>query len=81
MTDRLPLGDSESIPAAIEKAAHVGSQGLDHLTRESGLAPEELLRRVPLERLFRVGFNEDDTLTLPPPSAEAGPSEVPETEC
>jgi hypothetical protein len=55
VADRLPLGDSESIPASIEKAAAHASRGLDFVARENGLDPTEALRRLSLERLFRVG--------------------------
>ncbi len=55
VADRLPLGDAESTPAAIEKAAVVASAGLLHLAEHHGLPLVEVLRRAPLERLFRVG--------------------------
>jgi hypothetical protein len=57
VADGLPLSDAESTPAAIERAAELASAGLEHLAREHGLAAAELLRRVPLDRLFRVGAN------------------------
>jgi hypothetical protein len=56
VADRMPLGDSETIPTALEKAAETTSRGLDHLSSQNGLDPAEVLRRLPLERLFRVGF-------------------------
>lgn len=51
----LPLGDPGSIPAAIERAAATASLGLKYVAHESGLAHTDLLRRVTLERLHRVG--------------------------
>jgi hypothetical protein len=63
--DRLPLSDAESTPRAIEKAARLASAGLEHLAREHGLAPAEVLRRAPLERLFRVGANLDPAAARP----------------
>jgi hypothetical protein len=59
VADRLPLGDAESIPAAIEKAAGVASRGLEFLAAEHGLDGTEVVRRVSLERLFRVGASLD----------------------
>jgi hypothetical protein len=59
VADRLPLGDAESIPKAIEKAAEMTSRGLEHLAAEHGLAPPDVLRRIRLERLFRVGTSLD----------------------
>jgi hypothetical protein len=56
VADRLPLGDAESVPRALEKVAALASRGLDRLAAAHGLAPVDVLRRAPLERLFRVGF-------------------------
>lgn len=74
VADRLELGDPESLPRAIDKATRYASDGLVHLTRAHGLALEEGLRRVPLERLFRIGINLDREAALPPPleSDDAG---------
>lgn len=55
VADRLPLGDAESLPRAIEKAARVASLGLDWLAERHGLRAAETLRRAPLVRLFRIG--------------------------
>ena len=57
VADRLPLSDAESTPRAIEKAARFASSGLEFLARENRLEPVEVLRRTPLERVFRVGAN------------------------
>ncbi len=59
VAERLPLGDPESIPRAIEKAAAVASRGLEWLAKEHGLRPVATLRRVGLVRLFRVGHSLD----------------------
>jgi hypothetical protein len=59
VADRLPLGDAESIPAALEKAAAVASRGLDHVAAANRLDPTDVLRRVSLPRLFRVGASLD----------------------
>jgi len=55
VADRLPLGDAESLPRAIEKAAVTASAGLEWLAERHGLAPHEVLLRAPLVRLFRIG--------------------------
>ena len=55
VADRLPLGDAESLPRAIEKAALAASAGLEVLAERHGLALVEVLRRAPLVRLFRIG--------------------------
>jgi Family of unknown function (DUF6178) len=59
VADRMPLGDAESTPTAIEKAAAVASTGLLHLAEHHGLPLVEVLRRAPLDRLFRVGAGLD----------------------
>jgi hypothetical protein len=55
VADGMPLGDAETLPAAIEKAASVVSRGLEHIASERKLGLVEVLRRAPLQRLFRVG--------------------------
>jgi hypothetical protein len=57
VAERMPLGDAETIPRAIERGAEVASRGLDYLSRENSIDPLEVLRRVTFERLFRVGHN------------------------
>jgi hypothetical protein len=59
VADRLPLGDAESTPAAIAKAARFASAGLAYLAEEHGLRDVDLVRRAGLEHLFRVGANLD----------------------
>lgn len=56
VADRLALGDAESIPAALEKAARVTSAGLEHLARAHGVGVADVVRRTSLEHLFRVGW-------------------------
>ena len=65
VADRLPLGDAESTPKAIEKAARFASAGLAYLAAEHGLSDAELVRRVGLEQLFRVGANLDPEAARP----------------
>jgi hypothetical protein len=57
VADRMTLSDAEATPRAIEKAARFASAGLVHLASEHGLDPVAVLRRAPLDRLFRVGAN------------------------
>ncbi|MHA7838643.1 MAG: DUF6178 family protein [bacterium] len=63
VADRLDLGDPESLPRAIDKATGFASDGLEYVAQANGLSLEDTLRRVPIERLFRVGAN----LNPPPP--------------
>lgn len=53
--DSFPLGDPESVPRAIERVAALASAGLEHLADVHVLDAVEVLRRVPLQRLVRVG--------------------------
>lgn len=73
VADRMPLGDAESTPRAIERAAELSSHGLEHLATAHGLDPTEVLRRAPLARLFRVGVNLRGEL---PPEEPAETSEA-----
>lgn len=57
VADRMPLGDPESIPTALERAAELARAGLALLAEEHGLEGATLLRHVPVARLFRVGAN------------------------
>lgn len=61
IADRMPLGDAETLPTAIEKAAEVIDAGLQYVVRETGVAAGDVLRRATLERLFRVGVSDDPT--------------------
>jgi hypothetical protein len=72
VADKLPLGDADSIPQAIEKAVSLASRGLDHLVAAHGVSPTDVLRRTTLERLFRVGF------TLAPRDAAGPEADAPE---
>jgi hypothetical protein len=67
VADRMELGDSESLPKAIDKSTRYASDGLEFVAAESGMGLAETLRRVPIERLFRVGVNLDRENALPPP--------------
>lgn len=57
VADRRDLGDVDTLPGTIEKAAGVSSRGLEHLAAENGLTLVETLRRVGVDHLFRVGVN------------------------
>jgi hypothetical protein len=69
VADRMDLSDAETIPAAIEKAAVWMSRGVELIGEEHALAPVEVVRRVPLERLFTVGANLDPQAAGPDPHA------------
>jgi len=62
VADHMALGDAETLPRAIEKAASVVSSGLLHIAEERGIALPEVLRRASLERLFRVGASLDPSV-------------------
>ena len=68
MADELPLGDAETLPAALEKAARLASRGLEHVASANAVPLPEVLRRATLERLFRVGHQLEvrDGLLAPP---------------
>lgn len=59
VADDMPLGDAESIPRAIDKAAHLASRGLEWLAERHGIEAAEVLRRAPLVQLFRIGAHLD----------------------
>ena len=65
VADGMDLGDAEAIPTAIEKAAAVASRGLEYVSAENQLDPTEVLRRVSLVRLFRVGASLDPPIRPP----------------
>jgi len=65
VADRMDLGDAESIPIAIEKAADFASVGLAFIAGERGISAADTLRRVPLQRLFTVGANRDPERARP----------------
>lgn len=80
MADGLPLGDAESMPAALEKAARIASRGLEHVAQANGVALPEVLRRATLERLFRVGHQlavREGLLAAPAPTGDADRDENP----
>jgi hypothetical protein len=67
VADRMELGDPDSLPISIDKATRFASDGLEHIANKHGISLESALRRVPIERLFRVGTNLDRGAALPPP--------------
>jgi hypothetical protein len=67
VADRLDLSDAETLPSTIAKATEVASIGLTEVSGRTGLALADVLRRVPLERLFRIGVNRADEDYRPAP--------------
>ncbi len=67
VADRMELGDPESLPVALDKAARFASAGLVYVARENEASLEGTLRRASIERLFRVGTNLDRASALPAP--------------
>ena len=65
VADRLPLSDSESTSRALEKALRFADAGLELIAQERALDPSEILRRVPMTRLFGVGANLDPKAAKP----------------
>jgi hypothetical protein len=59
VADQMKLSDAEFTPRAIDKAAHFISAGLEHIAAAHRIEAVEVIRRVPMERLFRVGVNLD----------------------
>jgi hypothetical protein len=59
VADRMKLSDAEFTPRAIDKAARLISAGLEHIAAAHRIEAVEVIRRVPMERLFRVGANLD----------------------
>lgn len=73
VADQLDLGDAESTPRAIEKAAAVASAGLELIATAHSLDATEVLRRITIERLFSVGANLDPDGTRPRVETQPGP--------
>jgi len=71
VADRMELSDAESTPIAIEKAADFASAGLQLISTELGLNASDVLRRVPLQRLFSVGANLEPERARPRDREEA----------
>lgn len=57
VADGMKLGDAEFAPRAIEKAADLISVGLEHIATAQRIEAVDVLQRVAMERLFRVGAN------------------------
>ena len=57
VADRRDLGDSETLPETMEKAASIASRGLEFIALEAAVTPMEVLRRTQVDHLFRVGVN------------------------
>ena len=65
VADKMTLSDAGSTPLAIEKAARFASEGLAAIAEANDLSDPEVLRRVTLEHLFRVGANLDPESARP----------------
>jgi hypothetical protein len=65
VADRLELGEAETLPLTLEKAASVTSRGLDYIASETGTSAPDVLRRAGVTRLFRVGVNLQPEGVLP----------------
>ena len=63
----MPLGDAETLPKAIEKAAAIASHGLEWIGTERSLPLADVLRRTTLDNLFRVGASLDRSAALESP--------------
>ncbi len=59
VADKMTLIDAEFTPHAFEKAARLMSRGLELVAERRALDPVDVVRRVSLERLFRIGANLD----------------------
>ena len=67
VADRMSLGEAETLPKAIEKAAVISSRGLEHLATENETGLADALGRTTLEYMFRVGASLDPESAHPPP--------------
>jgi len=59
VADGMKLGDAEFAPRAIDKAASLISMGLEYIATAQRIEAIDVLQRVTMERLFRVGANLD----------------------
>lgn len=55
VAEEMSLGDADAVRQAMERAADLASRGLEVLAERNGLDEPEVLRRVSLDYLFRVG--------------------------
>jgi hypothetical protein len=76
VADGLPLGDAESTPTAIAKAARFASLGLEFVATQRRLSTAETLRRASLTRLFRVGANLEPDAARPEAAQRAARPEA-----
>jgi hypothetical protein len=65
VADRMPLSDTETTPHAIAKAARWIDRGIEHIADAHGLEHLDVLRRVSLQHLFRIGANLDPAASRP----------------
>jgi hypothetical protein len=66
----MELGNAESTPRAIDKAAAFASDGLGFIATERNLDATDVIRRVGIEHLFRVGANLNPDRARPRENAE-----------
>jgi hypothetical protein len=76
VADRMDLADAESTPAAVEKAAAWVSRGIEHVAAANGVGAADVLRRLAMERLFRIGASLDPEHAKGPPGDPDGPFET-----
>lgn len=65
VADGLALGDVETLPRSIEKAARFASLGLEHAAKCNATTLADALSRSTVEHLFRVGANLDPEASRP----------------
>ena len=75
VADHMELGDAESTPRAIDKAATFASDGLEFIANDQNLDAADVIRRVNIERLFTVGANLNPDRARPRDNAQIEPSE------
>lgn len=65
VADGMKLSDAEFAPNAIEKTADFMSAGIAYIASTRAMPALDVLRRVPMERLFRVGANQEPERARP----------------
>jgi hypothetical protein len=77
IAEGLSLGDADAVRQAMGRTAELAGSGLEALAEKNGRDEASVLRRVPLEHLFRVGANltgANASLLGPAPSPDEDPS-------
>lgn len=73
VADRRRLSESDTVPAALEKAVGGIDRGLRELSKLRGEPPEDVLDRTPPADLFRIAVALDPALKPPPPDPDEEP--------